>query len=214
MDNNNDNPIKDRRSSGMIPTGSDMLDIVNEMNKGNGGHPHAQGGHPKNVGKPVGGHPGKMTFDMEPIESIILFMRAAHKMFSVAEKYFGKFNISKGKFNVLMILFKDFNISKAKGEIDGMPLSEVAKSLFVTKSTITGLIDGLEKDGYVIRDNSGQKDKRRVAVRLTKEGHAFLHKVMPEHFKALSFFLRNFNEEENKLLKELMKKLLGSIDEI
>ena len=32
MDNNNDNPIKDRRSSGMIPTGSDMLDIVNEMN--------------------------------------------------------------------------------------------------------------------------------------------------------------------------------------
>ncbi len=208
---NNDKPAKDRKSSGIIPAGSDILDIVKEMNQGHHGHPPQ--GHPHGAGKPSG-HPKKMPFEMESIESIIIFMRAAHKMFSVAERYFGKFNISKGKFNVLMILFKDFNMSKAKGKIDGMPLSEVAKSLFVTKSTITGLIDGLEKDGYVVRDNSGQSDKRRVAVRLTKEGHGFLHRVMPEHFKALSFFLRNFNEEENQQLKYLMEKLLSSIDEI
>ncbi len=206
MDNNHSKDLKEGRKTDMIPSGSDMLNIVHDMNQGHGGHPHGQ--------EKPSGHPKSRPFDMEPIESIILFMRAAHKMFSVAEKYFGKFNISKGKFNVLMILFKDFGMSKAKGKIDGMPLSEVAKSLFVTKSTITGLIDGLEKDGYVVRDNSGQSDKRRVAVRLTKEGHGFLHRVMPEHFKALSFFLRNFNEEENQQLKHLMEKLLSSIDEI
>ena len=206
---NNKKDSKDRRHSRMIPAGSDMLDIVKEMNND---HPHGHG-NVEGVGNPAG-HPAKMPFDIGSVESIILFMRVAHKMFSIAEKYFGKFNTSKGKFNVLMILFKNYNISKAKGEVDGIPLSEVAKSLFVTKSTITGLIDGLEKDKYVFRDNSGHTDKRRVSVRLTKEGLAFLHKVMPEHFKALSYFLRNFNEEENEMLKMLMGKLLGSIDEI
>ena len=50
-------------------------------------------------------------------------------------------------------------------------LGDVAKRLMVTPAVVTGLIDRLERRGYV-RRVSGGTDRRRVHLALTEEGRA------------------------------------------
>lgn len=48
-------------------------------------------------------------------------------------------------------------------------LGQVARELLVTPAVVTGLIDRLERRGYVRRE-SGADDRRRVLLTLTEEG--------------------------------------------
>lgn len=54
-------------------------------------------------------------------------------------------------------------------ELDGTSLQELAKHMGVTASTMSLMVDRLERGGYVRRDRSRQ-DGRRVDLRLTPSG--------------------------------------------
>jgi DNA-binding MarR family transcriptional regulator len=56
-------------------------------------------------------------------------------------------------------------------EDDRTTLGDVARRLMVTPAVVTGLIDRLERRGYVRRVNGGL-DRRRVHLCLTEEGRA------------------------------------------
>ena len=77
----------------------------------------------------------------------------------VMERYFAGRGLSEGKFKILMLLFdaKDHSLSP----------TELAKQSNVTKATITGLLDGLVRDGFVSRTHQN-KDKRKISIELTK----------------------------------------------
>ena len=151
-----------------------------------------------------------LKIDIDSIQTLFLFMKTAHKMFSIAEKHFSRLNISKGKFNVLMVLFRETSAESG----DALSLSDIANSVWVSKSTITGLVDGLEKDGLVERDFSDRKDRRKIKVKLTEKGNEFLNSIFPIHFKALSSFLEKFNKKEKDSLKKNMMKLYKTVDEM
>jgi DNA-binding MarR family transcriptional regulator len=55
-------------------------------------------------------------------------------------------------------------------------LGEVARRLMVTPAVVTGLIDRLERRGYV-RRLSGASDRRRVHLALTEDGRAAIGSV-------------------------------------
>ncbi len=82
------------------------------------------------------------------------------------EKHFGRYGLTKGKFNVLSYLF--FFRNKKM-----ILLSQLAKEIKVTKSTVTGLVDGLENMGYAKRYTDKEIDRRIVCVRITKSGNKF-----------------------------------------
>ena len=67
-------------------------------------------------------------------DSHLLFrlVMVSHKMFATMDKHFIRYNITKGKFQVLMFLFSN------KDE-KSIVLSDIAKKIYVSKSTITGL---------------------------------------------------------------------------
>ena len=135
-------------------------------------------------------------------------MKTAQGLFSLAEKHFSKFNVSKGKFNVLKIIY----LHSLNNEDEGISLSEIAKSAWVSKSTITGLIDGLENDGFVRRGHSSKNDRRKIVVELTAKGNEFLENFFPKHFQVMSKLLEDFTEKETQDLKVLMTKFLQIIE--
>jgi len=149
-----------------------------------------------------------LQIDIDSMESLFLYMRTAAKYFSVAEKRFNKLNISKGKFNVLIVLFRESN----KENSNTLSLSEIADSVWVTKSTITGLIDGLEKDGFVERDFSNKEDRRRIKVKLTDKGIEFLNSMLPSHFQFISSFLKGFTKKEKENFKKSLNKLYLNLE--
>lgn len=61
-------------------------------------------------------------------------------------------------------------------EQDGRMMSELGQSIGVDKSAITGLVDRLEKAGFVRRE-AKRKDRRALLIRITPEGREIAAKA-------------------------------------
>ena len=84
--------------------------------------------------------------------------------------------------------------------------AELAEAAGVTRATMTGLIDTLERDGLVKREPD-PNDRRMMSVVLTTKGEKFLHNFLPGHFKLISSLMATLTEAERKALVSLLVKV-------
>jgi DNA-binding MarR family transcriptional regulator len=93
-----------------------------------------------------------------------------------------------------------------------MAASELAEQAGVTKQTITSLLDGLEKDGYVGRRPHPQ-DRRSVVVQLLPAGQRLLEQIMPAMFRKQVEMLADLSRDEQRQLTRLLRKVQICADE-
>jgi DNA-binding MarR family transcriptional regulator len=91
-------------------------------------------------------------------------------------------------------------------ESEQTTLGDVARRLMVTPAVVTGLIDGLERRGYVRRINSTD-DRRRVLLALTDEGRAAAESVSSQLRADLASALGTFSPGELEQLDESLALL-------
>ncbi len=77
-----------------------------------------------------------------------------------------KFGITGPQLWALKTLFADGSLS----------LGDLSNKMYLHPSTVSGVVDRLEKKGYVVRDR-GQKDRRVVTVALTPKGKKLVKKA-------------------------------------
>ncbi len=106
--------------------------------------------------------------------------------------------ISHGRFMLLVILDREPD--------QPLPASELAEHAGVTKQTITSLLDGLEKDGFVNRMPHPQ-DRRSVMIQLTAAGSQLLERVMPGMYRKQVEMLKDLSREEQRQLTRLLRKV-------
>ena len=106
--------------------------------------------------------------------------------------------VSHGRFTVLMLL----------NRLCEEPLTpaELAEASGVTRATMTGLVDTLEKDGLALRE-ADPGDRRTVLVRLTEKGQAFLDAILPDFFRRVSAIMQPLDARERKQLVTLLQKI-------
>ncbi len=92
----------------------------------------------------------------------------------------------------------------------GLPLSELAERLLVTGGNITGIIDRLEKGGYVYRERD-KKDRRIVRALLTEKGFDLYKSFLPRYKEVMHKINSVLTTEERKELQRLLKKLSQGI---
>lgn len=68
--------------------------------------------------------------------------------------------------------------------------AELAQVLGVKPPTVTGLLNGLARDGLVSR-RIDQKDKRQVLISLTARGKRELARILPDHFMRINSAFAN-----------------------
>ena len=85
-----------------------------------------------------------------------------------------------------------------------MPASELAARTCVTKQTITSLLDGLEKDGYIERIADGN-DRRVTLIRLRSEGMRLMDQLMPKVFEAHKQAMTALTADEQRQLATLLR---------
>ena len=98
--------------------------------------------------------------DLDPsaAEAFLHLLRTGDEVFGVTDHNLGAHNISHGRFGVLMLLWRSVQPRAAKllGAdecVDGPRTpAELAEAAGVTRATMTGLIDTLERDGLVKRE--------------------------------------------------------------
>jgi len=92
-------------------------------------------------------------------------------------------------------------------------LGDVARRLMVTPAVVTGLIDRLEKRGYVRRINS-IGDRRRVNLALTDAGRAAGEAAEQRLIDEVSAKMAHFSAEEMETLERGLILLDGVVREL
>ncbi|MBW3112522.1 MarR family transcriptional regulator [Bacillus sp. MCCB 382] len=140
--------------------------------------------------------------DVEGVLLTLNFLKTAKEVNAAYGKHFSHYGLSEGKFTLMMLLYREFE--------SPITPSELAKSANVTKATITGLIDGLSKDGFVKR-SIHPDDRRKQAVFLTKEGLGVLEGMLPNHYNKTAGLVSSLSPEERKTFFELLSKMRKGI---
>jgi DNA-binding MarR family transcriptional regulator len=140
--------------------------------------------------------------DVEGVLLTLDFLRTAKEVNAAYGKHFSQYGLSEGKFTLMMLLYRDFQ--------NPITPSELAKSANVTKATVTGLIDGLSKDGFV-RRSVHPEDRRKQTVLLTKKGLEVLEDMLPNHYKKTAKLVSTLSLEERKVFFQLLSKMRHGI---
>ncbi len=94
-------------------------------------------------------------------------------------------------------------------EEEGLKVVELGRRAGLEPSTMTGLLDRMERDGFVTRKADTQ-DRRVQQVRLTKKGRTAQKSVVDVVDKTLAKALAGISEKELEKLKELLRRVLAN----
>jgi DNA-binding MarR family transcriptional regulator len=106
--------------------------------------------------------------------------------------------LSDGRFRVMLVLLQ-------AGE-DTLTPSDIAERAGVTRATVTGLLDGLERTGLILRQ-SHRSDRRRILVTLTTAGMERMCAAVPNYFSGVQKVMSCLQPAERDALFLLMDKL-------
>jgi DNA-binding MarR family transcriptional regulator len=136
--------------------------------------------------------------DPSAMEAFLHLLRTSTDVFDAFRDLLARHETSQGRFVVLILLNRDpetpFN------------LADLAERSNVTRATMTGLIDTLERDGLVKRKHTAG-DRRMLLVRLTDTGKTFLDKILPDYFRRVTTLMGGLSHAERKTLVLLMIKI-------
>jgi len=87
-----------------------------------------------------------------------------------------------------------------------LPMKEVARLMNHSTAAATGLVDRLEKMGY-IRRTSCPTDRRKVIVEITKKGLTLVAKIRQDIIKNLHEFSKNLTSDELACWLQIYEKM-------
>lgn len=129
------------------------------------------------------------------------------------ENLFLKNNLSLGKdfSNLDKFSENEISIINILGHNENVTLKDIIEVIKVPKSTLTGLINKLEKNNYVKR-TINQVDKRSYKLELTEKG-VKISKEHDEFDRSVSAKILSAldNSKERELFIELAKKIINNL---
>ncbi|MDP2959188.1 MAG: MarR family transcriptional regulator [Longimicrobiales bacterium] len=105
-----------------------------------------------------------------------------------------------------------FGILEALYHLGPLSLGDLAGKLLVTGGNVTYVMDRLEEQGLVLRERS-PVDRRIIQAKLTEKGYTLIAGVFPGHGDFVEELSSALSEEEQELLRALLKKLGHAIQE-
>ena len=144
--------------------------------------------------------------DHQSVRTCLYFMRVAKKATGVMSDHFARAGISPGKYSILMEL-----VSLPPGNT--LSPSELADRVGVTRPTVTGLIDGLKRQGFIKR-NVDPQDRRKVVLMLTSKGRDFIDGLMPVQFRKMSAIFDGLSKPQQDELCGLLFEIESRTDDM
>ena len=90
---------------------------------------------------------------------------------------------------------------------DKIPIKKLVEKTSLDKATITGIIDRLERDGYVFREPSPD-DKRATLICRTGKDEIFKRKVPKASEEQNALFYKGFSKKEIQDFENYLKRVL------
>jgi MarR family transcriptional regulator, organic hydroperoxide resistance regulator len=104
------------------------------------------------------------------------------------------------------ITLAQFDVLATLHHSEGLTQQDLAEWLLVTKGNICGLLDRLERAGWVSR-RADARDGRTNRLHLTPDGRAKVREVLPEHDALVVRTLSVLDARERVQLREMLRRL-------
>lgn len=95
-------------------------------------------------------------------------------------------------------------------ENDGLQASELGRKAGLEPSSMTGMIDRMERDGLITRQ-SDPNDRRALRIYLTDKGKSVQKPVMGVVDKALASVFENITDDEMEQTKKVLRTFIENI---
>ena len=99
-----------------------------------------------------------------------------------------------------------FDVISTLGNTSGMTMGQLAEKTLVTKGTLTGIIDRLEKKGLVQRQVPPE-NRRCFIIVLTPEGDRVFNQVFPAHIAQLKSRFDRLSLTELEQVRSALERL-------
>ncbi|MFJ8159844.1 MarR family winged helix-turn-helix transcriptional regulator [Streptomyces sp. NPDC096136] len=143
-----------------------------------------------------------LAADPQAVLVAVRLMAAGARIGQAGEVHFGRFGLSTGRYRLLADL-EDHGGEKSP--------SQLAASLGVSRATVTGLVDGLEREGLVARRPSTEDGRGNVVI-LTARGADKLRDLAPEHFRRMEALVGGLTPDERATFLDLLARVVAGID--
>lgn len=140
--------------------------------------------------------------DISAISSFLHLLRVATDLSTALDECLSRHGLLQGRWWVLILLMREATLVSTP--------SALADKAGVTRATMTGLIDGLARDGLVERIFD-PADRRRISVRLTKAGQDRLDVVMPDYYSRLRECMSALDESQRTALHEMLDLISSGV---
>jgi DNA-binding MarR family transcriptional regulator len=106
-----------------------------------------------------------------------------------------------------------WRVLAALREQDGRRMGDLSRTTSIEVSTLTRLVDNMEKGGLVERRREAE-DARAVALHVTAAGRRLTKRILPiaERYEAVA--LKGFTPAEEDVLKKALKRLYDNMAEL
>ena len=139
-----------------------------------------------------------------PVSVWLRLMKCHNLIFRELRKHVEKDDlITLPQFDVLV------QLSRQSG---GLSFVDLSRRLLVTSGNLTGIVDRLEREGLVVREQDGS-DRRVVRIRLTPKGKDVIETMIPEHVKQIENIFAGLSTKDLIQLREVLGKLKGALGE-
>lgn len=154
----------------------------------------------KSLEKFVTRYPGT---DISAISDFVSILRSASDISSALDALLAQHGLLQGRWWVLVLLMRREDLTSSP--------SDLAEKAGVTKATMTGFIDGLEREGLVSRfmDTS---DRRKFLIRLSVAGQQKLDTVMPVYIQCVTQFMDVLGKPQRNTLIADLTTLSSRVD--
>jgi DNA-binding MarR family transcriptional regulator len=142
--------------------------------------------------------------NIENVEASLLLLRTVGDFTNKLNELYREFGLSEGKFTVLMLLNRD--------EDSYSTPSSLSERAGVTRATMTGLLDGLEKSGLAQRVKHDM-DRRSIFIKITTEGKQILDSLLPYHYRLVNILMKDLDVNKISQLLSIIKTIQGNISE-
>lgn len=135
-----------------------------------------------------------MNREDQTLRVLTILLRASGSVTNMLKKDMSTYGVNPTEFTVLEVLY-------SLGE---QPIQIIGNKVLLASSSITYVIDQLEKKGMVERVQSEQ-DRRVTLVSLTEKGHGLMEDVFPQHSEIIDRLFKDLSDEELSEFGESLK---------
>ena len=136
-------------------------------------------------------------FDPQSVVTSLAILEFATQCLASYEAHFARYDLSQGRFTILMYLFHFPDESWTPASL--------AEAAGVRRATMTGLLGVLEKAKWIWRSRH-PNDGRSSVIHLTSDGRGKLTNMLPDHFSRAAKAMGGLEAHEHRSMLQLMQK--------